>query len=279
MTTHAMSLDDEKDFPPFAPKLVASIKKVGHAKGVVHSELDDFVQEVWLQARKSRASLPKKEPDRTRYIHAIARNLAKRRLGDKEDVEIVSLQSVGKEVAPVAYSSEAADLARKIVMKASERDAAGTQWVLEHHLYGEKQTDIAKEAGVDVEIVRKRIQRLMAFMRKYGSSIAMVLMVIFCAISGLLRRPKPEQDRPPQVDEQQTKKQEATLRRQRALAKCDAKLWEECLDDLDAARAEDPEGDLAPGVARAREEAERGLAAPTESRPPLAPTPFSPDKP
>jgi hypothetical protein len=124
-------------------------------------------------------------------------------------------------------SSEAADLAQKIVAKASERDAQGTEWALEHHVYGEKQTEIAEEAGVNVETVRKRIQRVMAFMRKYGSTIAMVLMMLFCAIS--------------------------------ALAKCDAKLWEECVGELDAAKAEDPEGDLAPEVVRARAEAAQGL--------------------
>ncbi len=266
-TTHAMPSDDESDLPTFSEKLRASIMKVGRKKGTPESEIEDFAQKVWLEVRKSRALLPSKEPDRTKYIHGIARNLAKRtrKKAKKLGVELVSLDEI-QCAAPVAHSSVAADLASKILAKASQRDPDATRWVVDHYVYDTKQTEIAAEEGVDIEVVRKRIQRVMAFMRNYGGTIAMVLMVLFCALAALLRRPKPDVAKPPQTDERQTKKQIADSFRRRAFSACDAKLYRECLDSLDLAREEDPEGDGAPDVVRARQDAERHLAPPA---PPL----------
>ena len=268
MTTHAMSRDDESDFAPFTPQLAATIKKVGRSKGIGWADLEDFVHEVWLETRKSRANLPAGEPDRTKYIRAIGRRMAKRKRRKAARMELVSLEPLHDLLgAPATHSTEASELARKLLDAATKRDAEAAEWAVEHHVNGEKQTEIASEVGLRIETVRKRIQRIMAFMREHANLIVMLIMVLLCAMRALWPVPPPREAKPPQIDERQTKKQRAEQLRRRAISACKAKLWEECIDGLDAAKQDDPEGDGAPEVVRARGEAERGLAPAPEPLP------------
>ncbi len=59
--------------------------------------------------------------------------------------------------------------------------------------------------------------------------------------------------------------------RRKATAACDAKKWEECLANLDIARAIDPDGDETPAVKATRAKAIKGVLdkPPTPDKPPV----------
>jgi DNA-directed RNA polymerase specialized sigma24 family protein len=253
--------------PFFTPKLRASVLKVLRANGVPSHDGMDLFQDVMREAVKCREKLPAKEPKRTRYIHGIARNLAKHYVRDKmQQPPMVPLDAVTSTPADDGPSYETVDLAAKLVAEGKRRDPQGTDWLLRDKVYDEPATDIAAQDGVPVDRVRKRIERLTHYLHEYAKTIAMVFLVV-CA--GFALRGRGETSRTgghvtqPEETTPDPREQARTLRAT-ALRECAEHAWQDCLRDLDAARDLDPEGDDAPEVRRAREEADR--AAPARER-------------
>jgi hypothetical protein len=140
-------------------------------------------------------------------------------------------------------------------------------------LAGESFREIAEDEGTSENAVYTAVSRLRATLRKAAHDGLVVLMVAL--FLGLLfkhmrHRPKddlgipspkpaptavapsPEPTAPPQA--------QADELRQRAQDACDAKRWETCLRDLDAASDLDPNGDELPAVKELRKAAENALA-------------------
>jgi DNA-directed RNA polymerase specialized sigma24 family protein len=257
--------------PPFyTRKLRNSVRKVLRANGVPSRDLEDLFQDVMREAVKSGNNLPSREPERTQYMHGIARNRAKRYVRDKlQQPPMVPLDAVASTPADDGPSYETVDLAQKLVAEGKRRDPQGTDWLLRDKVYDEPATEIAAQDGVPVDRVRKRIERLTRYLRDYASTIAMVFLVV-CAGFALHGRGETSQTggqtgghatQPEETVPDAT--EQARALRSSALRECAAQAWDDCLRDLDAAGDLDPEGDKAPEVQSARELANskvRGLS-------------------
>jgi DNA-directed RNA polymerase specialized sigma24 family protein len=139
-------------------------------------------------------------------------------------------------------------------------------------LAGESFREIAKEEGTSENAVYTAVSRLRAVLRKAahdGLIVLMVALLLGILFKHMRHRPKddlgipspkpaptavapsPQPTAPPQA--------QADELRQRAQEACDAKRWDACLGDLDAASQLDPKGDELPAVKELRQTAKEGI--------------------
>jgi DNA-directed RNA polymerase specialized sigma24 family protein len=273
-----MTIQDERAKRAFSEKLRGSIRKVLRSRGVPERELEDKFQQVRLEVQKSSANVPTSEPQRTHYIHAVARNVGRMyriRLA-AQGGEPLPLDDAEPALAVEVAPYESIDLARRVHADALATDAQATDWFLRAKVYGEREKSIADEDGVPVDRVRQRIKRLVTKMRANSDSLAMFASLLFFATlmaewslhQGAVAT-TPDQALSAATTEQPapTAQSSAELRRA-ALSACDAHQWARCIDTLEVAKSLDPAGDAAQDVQFARQAAADAMrAAPTHPVP------------
>jgi DNA-directed RNA polymerase specialized sigma24 family protein len=247
-----MSFSDRRP-PPFDGKLHDSIRRILRARRIPDSELDDACQVVLLRAHKSER-VPPQDPERTRYIHGIARNVAREyKAVERERPEIVPFDDDDHALAVEPAGHETADLVRKLHDQAAAHDAKGTEWMVRAKAYGEKEVDIARQEGVPPARVRKRIGRLLGKMRERSHALAAIGVLVVIAVAALRWATRDTQEAAPAPNAPHAlpsagaspdrAPDRARMLRERALEECDAGRGAECLRLLDQARAVDPAGD------------------------------------
>lgn len=277
----AQPLAIKPQFSIFDPKLTALVLKVLRKGRVAKSDLEDVFQVTQIEVQRCR-TLPTQEPDRTKYILGIASNIATRyRAVKAENRENVALDLLRSVPAPTRGASlEARDLIAKHYAPEAARDPQAAKWTERHVVDGEKQTDIAAEDKVPVDRVRKRQERLLDRVRRAigdTGDTALVVMLVMCAVAWWIRHTRPqtaESPPKPPVSQQDQRMQRAIGWRKQAEIDCGKQLWQQCLQDLDAAASDDPQGDAQPAVQQLRQRAESALAPAAP-----APAPQIPDKP
>jgi DNA-directed RNA polymerase specialized sigma24 family protein len=246
-----------------AEKLAASIRLVLRRNGVPDADVPDLVQQVLLQAQSSEAT-PAEEPDRTRYIHAIARNVAGVRRGElAANLQIEPL--AGDDELANAYEPAAdhgsRQLAQKVLAEVDAHASQGLDWLLRAKVDGEPLPAIAASEGVPVDRVRQRVARLRRRMQSVAVALGtLATIVLLATFMKRWRLHDHATDIGPDYAKSETPptptpvEQAALLRRQaqRELVAGDATG---CLRDLDEARTLDPAGDKVPETARARNDA------------------------
>jgi DNA-directed RNA polymerase specialized sigma24 family protein len=271
--TLPMTTSQGRSRAPFDEKLNASIRKVLRGRGVPDREIDDKCQTVFLIVAKS-SRVPAEEPRRTKYIHGIARNVARRYhegRGEPRDAAPFDedVAPPADEVAPY----ESFDLAHRLHAAAVAHDPQGAEWLVRAKVYGENETVIASGAGVPVDRVRQRIRRLMIRMRANSEAItvlaSLLLVATFIGYWSLRKKPvvdvRPDEamsatpPHEPAPQESPSREEPALELRQAALAACVRSEWVDCIMKLDRAKEMDPAGDTAPEVQAARSAARREL--------------------
>jgi DNA-directed RNA polymerase specialized sigma24 family protein len=269
-----------KDDRPRPPKpladLRASISRILRARGVPEQELEDRCQAVFLEAHAAKR-VPPTEPARTRYIHGIARHVARKHraalAGRSRELPYDEEESaVGVAAAP----HDDIDLARRLHADAAARDPQGAEWLVRAKVHGEPETGIARQDGVPVDRVRKRISRLTATLRASSASLGVVASLFLVATfvsRWLVIARGPVDVSPPPVgyhgpSGQPVGTREAAERlRREGLEACRAGRWALCVFELDEARKLEPVGVETPEVQRARRAAEDRLHAPVNPDP------------
>ena len=247
--------------PPFTDRQTAAIRTIARRRGIREDERKDFVHAVWVAVHESGARVPTGEPDRSRYIHGIAANLAAEWM--QERAKDVLYNAVPFERLPPGTSAreqptrEESVLARQAAAAARARDPQGAAWMIRAVLDDEPATEIAAEEGVPVDRVRKRIHRLLAYLRTNLSMLSLLLMTLMSTIAALLPGRRPALPAVPEIAESAAPEGPSPARRAGALraqafGACDALRWSECGALLDEAAALDPEGEGAPRVREAR---------------------------
>ena len=151
-------------------------------------------------------------------------------------------------------------------------DERPVRWLLKHAA-GHACEDLAEEDGVATATVEQAISRLRRRLRAAG--LVAAVLAAFALVGGLLgRKPKNEEARPapsaapsllapppaPIAPDPERERLEVVQKiRDQARGECDRGEWAECVSHLDWARAEDPAGDLAPGVQELRRKAQSHL--------------------
>jgi DNA-directed RNA polymerase specialized sigma24 family protein len=260
--------------PPFDDAAyLKSAERMIRKQGVMRHDVEDVIQLV-LAAFARCTTMPAPEPDRTRYQFGIIRNVAiDFATGEGERIDRARLAEPDAVAAPAGPSPEMADLARRVHALATERDPQAADWVVRSAVLGEDQTRIAREEGIPVDRVRKRIERLSAWVRSHADKLAVALLLVIgtWAVSHEEESPTsaPPPPHPPEEDHT-TPLQRAASLRSKASSECGAQQWRACLQSLDDARELDPEGDDDPRVQTMRRDAEVGVAreSPAQERKP-----------
>ena len=247
------------------PDVVRAIEGTLRAQYVPRRELPDSVAEV--QVRMLHAVRDKPAPETVPEWKALGRTIAERMIitakqrakkrrrwnegpCDKPDDAMPIQRSPGRRRDPV-------DMGRQIeairgLYEAGKMPKDG-DLILFRAADGFTAPEIAEELKVSVGTVEKRLFRIRklakAKLGSLGLLMTMLMLMVFLAIplGGGVGAPAPAKDAP--------------ALRHDALDACDAGEWRECLDDLDEARALDPDGDDAPVIRQARERAQRALAS------------------
>jgi DNA-directed RNA polymerase specialized sigma24 family protein len=230
---------------------------------VPSGDVDDVVQTVLVEALAS-ASRPHDPTELRRWLLGIARHKVvdlHRRATREPPTELADIEASG---APL----EARALARWAEAQAGGTgDAQKTLDWMAREGEGEKLEAIAAEEQVPAARVRQRVSRMRRWMKeRWMAELAAVAMLALLAVAAwwLLRREVPEADRSPNLPPTIAPEPPSPLDRARslradALRACDRGEWKPCLDGLDQARGLDPEGERAPAVGAARQQAEDGL--------------------
>jgi hypothetical protein len=133
---------------------------------------------------------------------------------------------------------------------------------------------IAASAGRPTDTVRKRIGRLLGWMREKGNVMVGFVFLLFCVAEGWIERtkPKPGTDlaTSPSASASSSAHDRAEPLRQQALSACRAALFAKCGELLDQAAAVDPAGENDPRVLEARDAIDRA------AQPEPAPKPDEP---
>ncbi len=275
-----MPTDGNAPRAPFDEKSKASIRKVLRACGVPEQEHDDKIHDVFLAVQQS-ASIPATEPERTHYIHGIARNVGRAyRAVKAKRGEAVPFDEDEHAIETDAARHESVDLAKKLHADAVARDPQGADWLVRAKVHGQSETGIANEDGVPVDRVRKRIQRLVASMRANPRAIAALATLVLVVTFTIVWQGQPEIvshappipseaplpsaapiPSPPAPVPSPTTPHEPTARELRRLAfiAYEDNRWAECLEYLDKARRIDPAGDATEKVQTARQFSEEQL--------------------
>jgi len=223
-------------------------------------EVEDVVQTVLCDALAS-DSLPEDEEQLRRWIVGITRHKVAdfhRKGGKAKQVEL-----------PETMEGEEAPLSAREWARWAEKQTEGNaeakrtlDWMAREG-GGEKLAHIAAEEKLPATQVRQRVSRLRRFMKqRWRAELAAVAAVVILALIAWrwlrddepVAVPEPVPERTPEP-----KVQEAERMRAEAFEHCASDEWQPCLDDLDAAKALDPEGDEAAEVQRARERAAGAL--------------------
>jgi DNA-directed RNA polymerase specialized sigma24 family protein len=252
-------------------KLTASIRYVLDKNGISDDEMPDLVQQVLLEAERS-PHTPAAEPDRTRYINAIARNAAKalhiRRAKDPA-IEPLADDDDAPQASDPAPDHGARDLAHKLIDEAEAADPKGLDWLVRAKIDGEPVSTIADSAGVSQELVRQRVARLRRRMQSVAAAMgvtASVVLLLMAMRAWRLRDrvspigPDIASTRP----RAPTPQEKALALRRDALHELDLGDASACVRHLDEAKALDPAGDGAPEIVRARAQAQEMLNPPQE---------------
>jgi DNA-directed RNA polymerase specialized sigma24 family protein len=251
-------------------KLEASIRYVLDKNGVPEAEMPDLVQQVLLHAERSPRT-PAAEPDRTRYVNAIARNLAKARYSERRRdaaIEPLADDDESAQASHPAADHGARELALKLIDAAEAVDPKGLDWLVRAKIDGEPVSTIADSAGVSQELVRKRMARLRRRLEHVAVALGVTASVVLLVMATRAWRGGDRVAAPYTPDIASTKAPEPTpqerasaLRRD-ALHELDLGDAAACVRHLDEAKALDPVGDAAPEILRARAQAQEMLIPP-----------------
>ncbi len=212
---------------------------------VPDTDVEDLLQDTLLEAKKGENRLPSQEPDRTHYVCGIARHLASRWRAS-ESARKAREESASWLPPPRPAPYEERELAVKLHSFAVEQDPVGTDWLVRAKVLGEQETVIAEDAGVAPERVRKRVSRILAMLREHAQAITAAVLLLIVAGWALLRVLSPGSDdvaSPYPPSRVEPAEPDPRALRQRAKAECEARAWQACADDLDAANALDPSGE------------------------------------
>jgi DNA-directed RNA polymerase specialized sigma24 family protein len=250
--------DPRHGAPPFTAKQAAAIRKIARKQRVPARDRDDFVKSVWLEVDRCWAKVPKQEPDTSRYVNGMAYNMAcdlaaKRKRDPTEDPVLMS--SIPRDFPhPEGPSLTTRIGARQVLAMATARDPQGAEWLVRKAVEDESHASIAASEKRTPDAVRKRIERLVAYLREHASSFAMCLLVL---VTVPHLGPKdwiiPGPVRAPEVTRQPPPRDRAEPLRVRAVEACDAGSFARCEALLDEALAIDPAGENDPRVLRARD--------------------------
>jgi hypothetical protein len=254
-----MGTDGKGARPPFDAKLKASIGKVLRAHGVPHREIDDKRHDVLLEVQKS-PTVPITEPERTQYIHGVARNVGREyRMAEAARGAAVPFDEERHAIGGESPRHESIDLAQRLHADAVASDPQGADWLVRAKVHGDTETGIAQKDGVPVDRVRKRIERLVAKMRANPRALAALatLILVVTFISRWRTQPPPKEHVASPYPF--AAEQKAAELRHAAFTACGAQRLAECVDDFDEALHLDPAGDASEEVQAARRAAEKAL--------------------
>jgi DNA-directed RNA polymerase specialized sigma24 family protein len=134
--------------------------------------------------------------------------------------------------------------------------------ILEHVAAELPQPEIAAQMNLAHSTVRNELAEAR---RRVRSSWALFAAAAFVIVGIMLFQHEPDEvgspppEPPPSATPHEPTPPASLDLRRSALAACDRQEWITCLRDLDAARRLDPEGDYAPAIQTAREDAKRAL--------------------
>jgi hypothetical protein len=134
-----------------------------------------------------------------------------------------------------------------------ERDAIAIDWLVRAKVEGESEVAIAQEQGVSHEVVRKRVSRLVAFLRERAATLLAAFVLLVAGVWALTRRPA-EMAGPREAVRFEPPAPDASELRRRAERACAAGAWQACVDDVEAAHDLDPAGET-PETRKLRTEA------------------------
>ncbi|MGC4093744.1 MAG: sigma factor [Polyangiaceae bacterium] len=241
-------------------------------------EADDVVQATWADVLQA-ASVPADAEQFRRFVFGVARHKVYDHFRRRAR-EVPDGASVEQQQAPEALSD--ADILRWAEGQLPDPDAKNTlEWML-READGEKLEHIARDENLPATRVRKRVSRLRRLLRERWAAEAL-LGVTLLMLGGSVAvyrhyRIEPQPHALPEIPAPRTPLELARELRRGALERCRTGDPRECLDDLDRARALDPQGDGEASVSEARRIAGDRIApapapsapAPLDSAPPPA---------
>ncbi|MGO9837630.1 MAG: RNA polymerase sigma factor [Polyangiaceae bacterium] len=242
------------------------------SKLVPRAEVDDIVQNAVVAALAD-PNYPEKHEvfvpwlltkGRSRAIdHLRSRRRRDNVLTDAPEGDVDAV--VDGPMASAAAAHDATEALRFIGARIDERATdpttrRGARWLM-LHLRGEDYEDIALDEGVKAETVQHSVARLKRHLHATWITAAAAVLLFFL-LRGLYGR-NPEDERahqapapsalptlapPTPLPPVPTPQEFARQLRDDAARECGAGEWERCMEDLERAHMEDPEGNLAPDV-------------------------------
>jgi len=158
------------------------------------------------------------------------------------------------------------------------------EWMM-REASGDNLETIANENQISAPAVRQRVSRLRRFLRERWAIQAAAALGLLAVLAGLYTyqqsKTKPTIT-PDLVKAEPSPVEQAQYLRQTALSACQAGRFQQCVTDLDRARAIDPVGDTGNDVRQARAAAAQALTpklpSPIPTTAPKPPTPKPPTK-
>ena len=279
-TRPGMTTASDETPPPFTAKQARTIRRIGRRCGFPRNELDDLVHIVWLEVKRCWARVPRVEPDFSKYVFRMTRNIAIDEMKKRRDDAMTGAKRLGSmeeetATAPVNLTMSDKVLADQVLAKARGRDPLGAEWMVRTKMQGETFPEVSEDVGHSAEAIRKRVDRLISWLRENAGIVSLVLMVVLAAGVAIFR-PRPTTG-PSTADsaapQNLTPKQTATLKRDAAFAACTLEEWSRCATLLDEAKALDPAGENDARVRDAREAIARATPAPAPQAPLKPPLP------
>jgi hypothetical protein len=224
-----------------------SMAKAVRSQGLPEDEVEDVLQEAVREAFCGK--LPEDDEQARKYANVVARNVARHRYAElcEEAAEPYIDEPEEDERKPTAVAAQPArfddrDLAREIYAAGIARYPRTVGWFWRARVLGETAEAIASDYEVQPSHVRKEISIVHEFMRGVGvrmGAVVAVTIVVALGVFAWLRRPVealyvPHRFEPPAPD--------ARMLRERAQRACREGAWQACIDDIDAADAQDPAG-------------------------------------
>jgi RNA polymerase sigma factor (sigma-70 family) len=235
-------------------------------------EVDDLVQNTLADALGA-ANAPSEETAFRRWVQGIARNKIAdlyRRRGRLPPIDGDLDESASE---PAAETGELVQWIERELPKTDGAEAT-LHWLLRES-EGETLDEIAREAALPAPRVRQRVSRLRRHFQTRWLALGAAGLGLLIAAGFLYREwAQPETAPIAITPEQATPEDRARALRDGALEHCAQAQYQECLLELDQAKALDPIGEQASAVQAARAAAARALTpTPDPSAHTLAPTP------